>query len=64
MNILYLEDDTEIGRWVKSDLESRGYTVEWYTSGLELPHHLEQYDLMILDIMLPGLDGFFPWAGD
>ncbi|WP_129727495.1 response regulator transcription factor [Ectobacillus funiculus] len=58
MNILYLEDDTEIGRWVKSDLESRGYTIEWYTSGLELPHHLEQYDLMILDIMLPGLDGF------
>lgn len=58
MNILYLEDDTEIGRWVKSDLESRGYTVEWYTSGLELPSHLEQYDVMILDIMLPGLDGF------
>ncbi len=58
MNILYLEDDTEIGRWVKGDLESRGYTVEWYTSGLELPQHLEQYDVMILDIMLPGLDGF------
>lgn len=58
MNILYLEDDLEIGKWVKEDLESRGYTVDWHISGLELSHQLEVYDLIILDVMLPGLDGF------
>ncbi|MGG3888166.1 response regulator transcription factor [Metabacillus fastidiosus] len=57
MKILYIEDDTEIGEWVKKDLIARGFEVDWLTSGLELPK-LDQIDLLILDVMLPGLDGF------
>ncbi|MGG3926828.1 response regulator transcription factor [Metabacillus fastidiosus] len=57
MKILYIEDDTEIGEWVKKDLIARGFEVDWLTSGLELPK-LDQIDLLVLDVMLPGLDGF------
>ena len=58
MNILYIEDDLEIGQWVQKDLTVRGFEVTWLTSGLELPTSFEQIDLLILDVMLPGLDGF------
>ncbi|MEC2078724.1 response regulator transcription factor, partial [Metabacillus fastidiosus] len=57
MKILYIEDDIEIGEWVKKDLIARGFEVDWLTSGLELPK-LDQIDLLVLDVMLPGLDGF------
>ena len=58
MNILYIEDDLEIGQWVHKDLTARGFEVTWLTSGLEIPTSFEQFDLLILDVMLPGLDGF------
>lgn len=57
MNILYIEDDLEIGSWVKSELLQKGYSVEWITTGLSLQDG-KRYDLLILDVMLPGLDGF------
>lgn len=57
-NILYIEDDVEIGSIVKEDLEQRGYFVNWMTSGEEAEKSLEDTDLVILDVMLPGLDGF------
>ncbi|KMK75490.1 response regulator transcription factor [Alkalihalobacillus pseudalcaliphilus] len=56
MKILYIEDDLEIGSWVKEELENRGYQVEWLASGLLLNDEVP--DFIILDIMLPGLDGF------
>lgn len=31
--ILYIEDDAEIGRWTKEDLEKRGYAVDWLVTG-------------------------------
>lgn len=57
-NILYIEDDLDIGNLVKEDLEQRGYLVNWMTSGEEAENSLEDIDLIILDVMLPGLDGF------
>lgn len=57
-NILYIEDDLEIGSWVKEDLEQRGYHVNWLTFGEGAETFVERSDLMILDVMLPGLDGF------
>ncbi|WP_075983252.1 response regulator transcription factor [Bacillus massilinigeriensis] len=57
-HILYIEDDLEIGKWVKEDLETRGYRVDWLTSGDQATSHIQMADLAILDVMLPGLDGF------
>lgn len=58
MNILYIEDDKEIGQWVQNDLTSKGFDVTWLTSGINLPASFDEFDLVILDVMLPGLDGF------
>ncbi|UVI29974.1 response regulator transcription factor [Paenibacillus spongiae] len=57
-NVLYIEDDLEIGRWTAGDLEKRGYTVEWLTSGEGASERVHAADIVVLDVMLPGLDGF------
>lgn len=56
--ILYIEDDSEIGSWVKGDLEQRGFFVNWLQSGDGAEREITEHDLVILDVMLPGLDGF------
>lgn len=56
--ILYIEDDREIGTWLKDDLEQRGYAVDWRISGEGAAELVREADLVILDVMLPGLDGF------
>ncbi|WP_068776643.1 response regulator transcription factor [Paenibacillus sp. FJAT-26967] len=56
--ILYIEDDAEIGKWVDGHLTERGYDVIWLTSGDKAADYWERSDLVILDVMLPGLDGF------
>lgn len=58
MRLLYIEDEVEIGQWVKDELTAKGYEVVWLTSGLNLPESFADVDLVILDVMLPGLDGF------
>lgn len=56
--IIYIEDDLEIGSIVKEDLEQHGYSVRWLISGEGMEGTLGDTDLIILDVMLPGLDGF------
>jgi DNA-binding response OmpR family regulator len=56
--ILYIEDEKDIGEWVSNDLQSRGYAVTWLTSGEDVDRFIEKADIVILDVMLPGLDGF------
>jgi len=60
MRILIVEDDKHLAETVKSGLEESGYAVDWVAdgiSGLEIVR-VYPYDVIILDIMLPGMDGF------
>ncbi|ASA24868.1 response regulator transcription factor [Paenibacillus donghaensis] len=56
--ILYIDDDIEVGDLVTRDLENRGYVLTWLTSPDDYLEHMNRTDLVILDIMMPGLDGF------
>lgn len=57
-NVLYIEDNEKIGSWVKEELEHRGFSVQWLLTGEGAEKEVNQHDIVILDIMLPGLDGF------
>lgn len=56
--LLYIEDDREIGHVVSSDLREREYGVRWLQSGEGALEAAADCQLVILDVMLPGLDGF------
>lgn len=57
-NVLYIEDNEKIGSWVKEELEQRGFSVQWLLSGEGAEQEVSRHEMVILDIMLPGLDGF------
>jgi DNA-binding response OmpR family regulator len=58
-SILLVEDETELARIVRRELESAGYQVWHARDGSEALRSFEQSppDLVVLDWMLPGLDG-------
>jgi DNA-binding response OmpR family regulator len=58
--ILVIEDDPAISRLVEYSLRHAGYEVITAANGLEgiKKAHNDAPDLVILDVMLPGMDGF------
>lgn len=58
VTLLYIEDDREIGSAVSADLREREYAVRWLESGEGAVEAAAGCQLAILDVMLPGLDGF------
>jgi len=60
MRILIIEDDASLGASLTWGLGAEGYTVELVEDGAEglwrATEH--EYDLVILDIMLPSMDGY------
>ncbi|WP_410210155.1 heavy metal response regulator transcription factor [Aquirhabdus sp.] len=60
MKILLVEDDQKTGEYLNRGLSEAGYITDWVADGLTGQHHAlsEHYDLIILDVMLPGLDGW------
>ena len=60
MVILVVEDEVKITRFIKKGLEMEHYTVEVAYDGEEglSKAEINNYDLIILDIMLPKMDGF------
>lgn len=59
MRVLVVEDQTNVSNYVKRALEEHGYAVDLARSGREALEWAEVvvYDLIILDVMLPELDG-------
>lgn len=59
MRLLLVEDDVMVASGMKLGLCDAGYTVDWVGSGERALHALdsESFDLAIVDIGLPGMDG-------
>ena len=61
MRLLVVEDEVHLATGLKLNLELDGYDVEIAGTGREASEKLinpEIYNLIILDIMLPDIDGF------
>ncbi len=58
--ILIVEDDERIRSSMRLALEEEGYTVDGVDSGEEAVSRFgaEPYELVLIDLMLPGVDGF------
>jgi DNA-binding response OmpR family regulator len=58
--ILIVDDDPSICKFVQANLEARGYVVLLAADGKEaiLQAQKEKPDLIILDIVMPEMDGF------
>ena len=59
--ILVIEDEQYINELICLNLESAGYTAVPFLDGNSVSEHLKQnpaYDLALVDVMLPGKDGF------
>ncbi len=60
MKLLVAEDDPRTGTFLQQGLAEAGYAVDRVASGDAALQHAEQggYDLLVLDVMMPGLDGY------
>ena len=60
MKILLAEDEVDLNNVVTRYLKKNGYSVDSVLDGEEALNYLEysEYDLVILDIMMPKVDGF------
>ena len=60
MKILIIEDDKEISEALKEGLEDESYAVDTCLDGEDGYHTAmaDEYDLIILDVMLPSMNGF------
>jgi len=61
MRILVVEDEKKLASFIKRGLKEKGYTVDVAANGTDGLFQAEEvpYDLIVLDVMLPGKDGLF-----
>ncbi|HEY9872129.1 MAG TPA: response regulator transcription factor [Candidatus Obscuribacterales bacterium] len=59
MNILYVEDEPKIAKFVCTGLKEQGFVVDYCEDGNQGYNYAldNEYDAIVLDIMLPGKDG-------
>lgn len=60
MRILLVEDDTQLGETTARALKSQKWAVDWTQNGESVSSavKLATYDVIVLDVGLPGMDGF------
>ncbi len=60
MRVLLVEDDARIARFVAKGLREESYAVDVAENGNDAVYQTEinDYDLIVLDVMIPGMDGF------
>ncbi len=62
MRLLVVEDEEQLAQSLKKALEREGYTVDYITDGeaavQRIDLYRDDYDLIILDLMMPKKDGF------
>ena len=61
MRVLVVEDDRKVASFIRQGLHEEGHAVEVAKEGaeaLDLVLADPEYDLLVLDVMLPGRDGF------
>ena len=60
MKLLVAEDEPKIGMYLQQGLLEAGFSVDRVVTGTEALHQAqnEAYDLLILDVMMPGLNGW------
>lgn len=65
MRILLVEDTVDVGEAVAARLLRMGHAVDWQKTGTDAEAALEvqAYDLVVLDVMLPGKDGIAVLGG-
>jgi two-component system copper resistance phosphate regulon response regulator CusR len=60
MRILVVEDDRKVASFLERGLREEGYAVDVAHDGVDggMKAHVYDYDLLLLDVMLPGRTGF------
>ncbi len=60
MKILIVEDEIKTGEYLRQGLREAGFNADLVHSGLDGLHMAQEgdHDLLILDVMLPGMDGW------
>lgn len=60
MRLLLVEDEQKAGEYIQKGLTESGFVVDWASNGPEGLHAAttNHYDLIVLDVMLPGMDGW------
>lgn len=60
MRVLLVEDEAKLAEYVRKGLSENGFVVDVAKDGIDGTHLALQgdYDLVVLDVMLPGIDGF------
>lgn len=59
MRVLLVEDSPDVAQAIQAHLEHLGHTVDWEANGSNASALVvsDHYDLIVLDVMLPGTDG-------
>jgi two-component system copper resistance phosphate regulon response regulator CusR len=60
MKILIVEDEPKTGDYLKQGLTEAGFVADLVRDGVDGRHQAltQDYDLIVLDVMLPGIDGW------